>query len=93
MFRLRGWQYYHLDIEIVRAVLQYEQLRQNRQNREEIRDVDGVIHCRQCGVVLDVKPSDKRGRPKEYCPECEATRGRERYRKWQNRQTSIVAMR
>ena len=43
--------YIQLDIETVRAILQYEQLRQNRQKRADIRDSDGSIQCRRCGVV------------------------------------------
>ena len=82
--------YIHLDIEAVRAILQYEQLRQNRQTKNEIRDDDGVIHCRRCGVVL-TKPKTKRGRPVEYCSDCEPFRGRERNRKWRSKQ-DVMAM-
>lgn len=75
----------NLDLETVRAVLQYEQLRQNRQNRDAISDDDGVIHCRGCGAVLDDRPKAKQGRPNEYCDKCQPFRGRERYRKWQEK--------
>jgi len=75
-------EYITLDIETVRAILQYEQLRQNRQKRAEIRDTDGAIHCRRCGVVLAARPDGKRGRPVEYCHDCEPLGGRERYRRW-----------
>lgn len=77
-------EYIRLDIETFRAVLQYEQLRQNRQKRDEIRDSDGSIRCRSCGVVL-ARPGGRRGRPNEYCADCEAFRGRERYRKWRRK--------
>lgn len=74
---IRKYGYYmHSDTETVRSILQYKQLRQNRQKREEIRDEDGVINCRGCGVVL-AKPEGKRGRPKEFCEECQPFRGRE----------------
>ena len=73
--------YIQLDIETVRAILQYEQLRQNRQKKDEIRDDKGAIHCRGCGVVL-VKPDGKRGRPREYCTACESSRASMRYQKW-----------
>lgn len=75
--------YIHLDIETVRAILQYEQLRQNRQKKDEIKDDDGVIHCRGCGVVLD-RPKDK-GRPREYCPDCESSRSTMRNQKWRRK--------
>ena len=42
----------HLDIETVRRILQYEQLRENRQRRDEIRESDGAIRCGRCGVVM-----------------------------------------
>ena len=76
--------YIHSDIETVRAILQYEQLRQNRQKREEIKDEDGVIHCRGCGLVL-AKPEGKKGRPREYCSDCEPFRARERNNKWRRK--------
>ena len=82
--------YMQLDIETVRAILQYEQLRQNGQKRDEIRDDDGAIHCRRCGVVL-ARPKAKRGRPSEFCDKCQPFRGRERYRKWRGRQ-GVMAM-
>ena len=83
------YQYYgRTDLETVRAILNYEQLRQNRNRRNEIRDDEGMIHCRRCGVVLPTKAQDKRGRPKEYCSDCEAFRARERYRKWREKRST-----
>jgi hypothetical protein len=75
--------YMQLDLETVRAILQYEQLRQNRQKRNEIRDDDGVIHCQRCGAVLD-RPKGK-GRPREYCTACESSRSTMRNRKWRSK--------
>lgn len=75
------------DLQTVVGILNFEQLRENRQKKDEIRDKNGAIHCRRCGVVL-AKPKAKRGRPSEYCPECEHLRGRERYRKWWKKQTN-----
>jgi len=76
--------YIQLDIETVRAILQYEQLHQNRQKRDEIKDDDGGIHCRRCGVVL-AKPEGKKGRPREYCPACGSLRSTMRGRKWRRK--------
>ena len=73
-----------LDLETVRAILQYEQLRENHQKRDEIRDKNGSIYCRRCGVVL-TKPDGKRGRPREYCPDCESSRAIMRGRKWRRK--------
>ena len=84
--------YGHVDIQLVRAILLYEQLRQNRQKKDEIRDSDGAIHCRRCGAVLAAKPDGERGRPKEYCTNCESYRGRERYKKWRRRQVAVLSV-
>jgi len=73
-----------LDLETVRAILQYEQLRENHEKRNEIRDENGVIRCRRCGVLL-AKPEGKNGRPNEFCDKCQPLRGRERYRKWRRK--------
>lgn len=79
----------NLDIETVRAILQYEQLRQNRQKRDEIRDKNGSIHCRGCGVVL-AKPDGKRGRPREFCDKCQPFTGRDRYLKWRGKRNVMT---
>ena len=80
----------NLDIETVRAILQYEQLRQNRQKRADIRDDDGVIYCRGCGVAL-TKDKAKRGRPREYCSGCESSRSTMRGRKWRRRVKAVTS--
>jgi hypothetical protein len=83
--------YMHIDIETVRAILQYEQLRLNRQKRDEIRDKNGAIHCRRCGVVL-AKPEGKKGRPREYCPDCESSRPTMRSREWRGKMKKITTL-
>ena len=77
------------DIQLVRAILLYEQLRQNRQKKDEIRDSDGAIHCRRCGALLATQTDSKKGRPKEYCAACEVFRARDRYNKWWEKQTTL----
>lgn len=87
---IRRYDYYiHLDIETVRCILLYEQLQQNRQKRDKIRDDDGVIHCRRCGVAL-ARPKAERGRPSEFCDKCQPFRGRDRYLKWRSKQDAIA---
>ena len=76
--------YGNLDLEMVRCILLFEWLRQNRQKRDEIRDDDDSIHCRRCGVVL-ARPDGKRGRPREYCTDCESSRAIMRYQKWRRK--------
>jgi len=79
-----------IDGETVRAVLQYEQLWQNRQKKDEIKDAEGGIYCRRCGKLLTTKQSGKKGRHREYCSGCEPFRVRERNRKWRRkRQVSL----
>ena len=80
--------YGNLDLEMVRCILLYEQLRQNRQNRDEIRDSEGSVHCRRCGVVL-TKPDSRKGRPREYCPDCESSRPAMRNRKWRRKMKAV----
>lgn len=82
--------YLHSDLHTVISILKYEQLRNNRQKRQEIRDSDGTIHCRRCGALLADK-GGKKGRPKEYCADCECFRAKERYRKWSVKRRVIVA--
>lgn len=81
--------YMHIEIETVRAILQYEQLRLDRQKRDEIRDDDGSIHCRRCGVAL-TQPDGKKGRPREYCPDCESSRTTMRYQKWWRKMKAVM---
>ena len=81
--------YGNLDLEMVRCILLYEQLRKARQKRDEIRDEDWVIHCRRCGVAL-AKSEGKKGRPKEYCPACESSRSTTRGRKWRRKMKAVM---
>ena len=82
--------YGNLDLETVRCILLYEKLRQNRQSRDEIRDSEGIMHCRRCGEMLP-QPQARRGRPREYCTDCEPFRGRERNRKWRRKMKTAMS--
>ncbi len=42
--------------------------------------------CKGCGKILSPAPEHKRGRKREYCPDCERARGKERTRQWRLRQ-------
>ena len=70
------------DIEVVRAVLQYEQLRLDREQK-----ANAVRMCKRCGGLL-IEGVGK-GRPREYCFKCGPFRGRERWRKWYTTKSSI----
>lgn len=67
------------DLEIVRAVLQYEHLRENREQKANTLRV-----CKRCGASLP--DNGGVGRPKEYCDKCESFRGRERWWKWHKKE-------
>jgi hypothetical protein len=67
------------DGETIRAVLRYEQLRENRLT-QHINERKPSC-CRRCGKPLVTNQQDKPGRPKEYCLECEIYRNRERQRR------------
>jgi len=80
------YQYYgRADLETVRAVLQYEQLRQKRIQGQSTEDKSEPLKCKRCGQPLPYQQEAKKGRPKEYCSGCELSRARERYRKWKAR--------
>ena len=87
---IKRYKYYsRQDLETVRAILQYEQLREKR-----IQKVKTIIvnepRCKMCNMPLPVKPEDKKGRPKEYCASCESSRSRERNRKWRRKRQVAI---
>jgi len=78
------YQYYgRADLETVRAILLYEQMREERLAQSKKRPT-----CKMCGKPFS-KCHDKRGRPREYCFDCEPLRGRERYRKWYGKEDNL----
>ena len=73
--------YFRQDIEMVRGILLYEQLREERSQKLDVDDK----RCKICGQLLPEK-GNGRGRPKEYCQLCEGARARQRYNNWTKRQ-------
>lgn len=69
------------DLQTVRAILQYEQL---RQKRSQELTIEGQ-RCRMCGEPLLPQVEGKLGRPKVYCYNCDPLRFKERNRKWRRR--------
>lgn len=82
--------YCSADLETVRAILLYEQMREERSRTAAL--VDNPRTCKRCGHLLPSQSDGRRGRPGEYCPDCEPFRGMERYRKWRNRQVGILTV-
>ena len=76
--------YISQDLETVRAILLYEQLREKRSKKQ-----DTPRTCKRCSKLLPDNGS-RRGRPSEYCSDCEPYRGRERYMKWWKKQTTLI---
>jgi hypothetical protein len=68
------------DGKTVMGVLKYVQMMEQRP-RQEACDKAEARKCRLCGHALPIEPEDKTGRPKEYCPDCESFRNKERKRK------------
>ena len=77
--------YPHNDIETVRAILRYEELRQKRIEKQPPNSMSDIRTCRLCGTILPANPIGKYGRPKEYCASCEPARSKTRYQKWRAR--------
>jgi len=90
LIHLRGYYSGSQDGETIRAVLQYEQLRQKRIHEQAIEDKSEPLKCKRCGQPLPYQQEAKRGRRREYCQQCESSRAKERNRKWRRkRQTAI----
>lgn len=88
---IKRYKYYsRQDLETVRAILQYERLREKRIEKDEAKAVFDVPRCKRCGEPLPQKPEDKKGRPKEYCASCESSRSRERNRKWRRKKQVVT---
>lgn len=77
--------YIRQDLETVRAVLQYEQLRQKRIQKYSTEDKAQPLKCKSCGQSLIYQHEAKKGRRREYCQQCESSRVKERYRKWRRK--------
>ena len=75
--------YVNQDLQTVIGILRYEKLWQNRQRRMSESTVSG--QCKICGMTLPQEPEGKKGRPREYCDNCEASRLKDRNRKWRDR--------
>jgi hypothetical protein len=86
MYRFYGCQ----DMETVRAVLQYEQLRGHRPIKQDKEKKPPC--CKSCGQQLPPDPEVKFGRPKEYCNNCEPSRSKLRNRKWRKKKQDMKAL-
>ena len=81
--------YGRADLETVRAILLYEQLRAEREREACLKDVPRT--CKRCGKSLCSQSNGRRGRPNEYCQQCESYRNRERYINWKVKHASVAS--
>jgi len=70
------------DLQIVRGILKYEQLRDRTPDTQAGEAAIKPRLCKLCSQPLPPEQDDKKGRPKEYCPQCKSFRLRERHRRW-----------
>jgi len=90
---IRHYGYYiHSDLEMVRAVLQYEQLLEKRLKKPLNEEKLILPRCKMCGEQLPVQLEGKKGRPREYCQKCESARREDRYRKWRIRRKALLTL-
>ena len=69
------------DLQTVIGILNYEQMREEKSQKPDTED----RRCKRCGQLLYEKVNGK-GRPREYCQQCESSRVRERHKRWRKRQ-------
>jgi len=69
------------DLETIRGILEYEQLRENRPLAPTSEEKQEPPKCKKCNQPLPVEPEGKIGRPRKYCLTCEPFRNRDRQRK------------
>ncbi|MFC1940218.1 hypothetical protein ACFLXO_06000 [Chloroflexota bacterium] len=85
LIKCYGGYFSRVDLETVRALLRYEQMREKRSAQEALEYTKEPAKCKMCGQSLPPEPEDKAGRPKEYCSECESFRNNERQKKRRRR--------
>ena len=78
-----------IDGEIIRGILQYEKLRENRSLKQHMAVQPPSCKC--CGRQLLPKLGIKAGRHREYCFDCESHRNRDRQQKLRHRQTILFS--
>jgi hypothetical protein len=79
----RGYYSGSQDGETIKAVLQYEKLREHRSAEQEKEK--NPPPCKICGQPLPPNPEGKAGRHKEYCSGCERYRIKDRQKRLRHR--------
>ena len=78
------------DLQTVIGILNYEQIREKRTKEQTREVVDEPPRCKLCGQVLLPKAEGKKGRPREYCTDCESSRTTMRSRKWRKKMQAAM---
>ena len=73
------------DVQTVIGILNYERLREKKTQEEKLEAIGDPSPCRLCGKPLSKQLEGKKGRPREYCPDCESSRATGRYQKWRRK--------
>ena len=73
--------YGHADLEIIRGILEYEQMREKHSAKQTSEYTQEPLKCKMCGEPLPNGPEGKRGRRRQYCTGCESSRSTERKKK------------
>ena len=89
---IRRYGYYSesMDGEAIRAVLQYEQMREKRIGRGDVKAVNSQPTCKRCNRPLPAPAPEKKGRRRGYCQQCEHSRSKERYQKWRGKRQLVL---
>ena len=77
------------DVHTVIGILNYEQLREKRTQKERQEATDEPAQCRLCGKPLPIQTESKKGRPREYCTDCESSRATMRGQKWRSKMKAV----
>ena len=73
------------DGETVRGILEYEQMMEKRFVKETIDNNQESPTCKICSQPLPTETDNKIGRPREYCPECQSLRNKDRQKRLRRR--------
>ena len=78
------------DLQTVIGILNYERLTQQRTRKEVQEASPDPPRCKSCGQALPTEPEGKKGRPREYCTDCESSRPTMRGRKWRRKMKAAI---
>lgn len=73
------------DLQTIIGILNYEQLREKRTQKETQEATDEPARCKLCGKPLPTQAESNKGRPREYCDSCQSSRTTMRGRKWRGK--------